>query len=115
MYNKVCNVLVHLGHMAKDAVEPYQPLTRRDTRRKETHLHCAKGDSQLFDGTAWYLQSGVMISRAAGASALLPTNPKNDSREEEPQLLAGTQTLKCKGFHSAPRTAKDCGTLLRTM
>ena len=109
MYNKARDALVHLGHMAKDAVEPYRPLTGRDTRRKETHLHRAKGDSRLFDGTAWYLQSGVMISHAAGASALLPTNPENDSGEEEPQLLAGTQTLKRKGTEIVP-----CQVLLLT-
>jgi hypothetical protein len=28
-------------------------------------LHRAKVDSRLFDGTAWYLQTGVTISSAA--------------------------------------------------
>ncbi|KAJ7718416.1 hypothetical protein DFH07DRAFT_761554 [Mycena maculata] len=94
MYNRARAALVHLGHMAKDAVEPYPPLSHRDTRRKETHLHRAKGDSRLFDGTAWYLQSGVRISHAAVGSTLPPKNRVQDSEEDEPQLLTGTQTLK---------------------
>ncbi|KAJ6550627.1 hypothetical protein DFH09DRAFT_1086573 [Mycena vulgaris] len=53
MYNRARTALVHLGHMEKEAHEPYPPLSHRDTRRKETHLHRAKGDSRLFDGTAW--------------------------------------------------------------
>ncbi|KAJ7026460.1 hypothetical protein C8F04DRAFT_1268097 [Mycena alexandri] len=57
MYNTARTALIHLGHMKKDAVEPFQPLSNRNTRRKETHLHRATGDSRLFDGTAWYLQS----------------------------------------------------------
>ncbi|KAJ7021325.1 hypothetical protein C8F04DRAFT_1273828 [Mycena alexandri] len=100
MYN------VHLGHMAKDAVEPYPPLTARDTRRKETHLHRAKGDSQLFDGTAWYLQSGVTISSAAVTSTLSPSNTEQD---DEPQLLAGyqdTQALSSLGFKQTQRAPK---------
>lgn len=97
MYNNARTALINLGHMPKDAVEPYRPLSHRDTRRKETHLHRAKGDSRLFDGTAWYLQSGVTISRAAVASTLLPGHGEQDS-EEEPQLLAGTQTLKRSGM-----------------
>ncbi|KAJ7823370.1 hypothetical protein B0H13DRAFT_1659075 [Mycena leptocephala] len=70
MYNNARTALIHLGHMEADAVEPYRPLSHRDTRRKETHLHCAKGDSRLFNGTAWYLQSGVTISQAAVVSAV---------------------------------------------
>lgn len=94
MYNKARAALIHLGHMEKDAVEPYRLLGPRDTRRKETHLHRAKGDSRLFDGTAWYLQSGVTIPRTAGASTLTRLNQESDGGEEEPELLAGTQTLK---------------------
>jgi hypothetical protein len=97
MYNRARTALIHLGHMAKDAVEPYAPLTHRDTRRKETHLHRAKGDSRLFDGMAWYLQSGVMISRAAVASVAAPKSGEEDGEDDEPQLLAGTQTLKRSG------------------
>jgi hypothetical protein len=52
VYNNARAALIHLGHMGKDDVEPYRPLSHRDTRRKETHLHRAKGDSRLFDGTA---------------------------------------------------------------
>ncbi|KAJ6573652.1 hypothetical protein B0H10DRAFT_2237006 [Mycena sp. CBHHK59/15] len=51
MYNNARTALIHLGHMEKDADEPYRPLSHRDTRRKETHLHRAKGDSRLFNGT----------------------------------------------------------------
>ncbi|KAJ7479034.1 hypothetical protein FB451DRAFT_1450747 [Mycena latifolia] len=110
MYNNARAALIHLGHMAKDAVEPYPPLSHRDTRRKETHLHRAKGDSRLFDGTAWYLQSGATISRAAVASSLLPVDGEEDS-EDEPQLLSGTQTLKRSGGfkrgHCSPKRLKD--------
>ncbi|KAJ6613702.1 hypothetical protein B0H10DRAFT_2222055 [Mycena sp. CBHHK59/15] len=106
MYNRAQAALIHLGHMAKDAVEPYPPLSYWDTRRKETHLHHAKGDSRLFDGTAWYLQSGVMISRAAVASTVSPVDGSHDSDDDEPQLLAGTQTLKHSGFTKSQRTPK---------
>ncbi|KAJ7836709.1 hypothetical protein B0H13DRAFT_2368590 [Mycena leptocephala] len=93
MYNNARTALIHLGHMEEDAVEPYRPLSHRDTRRKETHLHRAKGDSRLFNGTAWYLQSGVTISQAV-ASAISPAKEKN-SDDEEPQLMArGSKRLK---------------------
>ncbi|KAJ7648445.1 hypothetical protein B0H17DRAFT_1215630 [Mycena rosella] len=85
MYNRARVALITLGHMAQDAVEPYPPLTQRDARRKETHLYRAKRDSRLFDGTAWYLQSRVMILGA---------------------LLAGTQTLKRSGFLQSERAPK---------
>ncbi|KAJ7215080.1 hypothetical protein GGX14DRAFT_392335 [Mycena pura] len=87
MYNRVRAGLVTLGYMADDAVEPYPVLTLRDTRRKDTHLHRAKGDSRLFDGTAWYLQSGVHLSGEVVASPL--GNKGRDSGDDEPQLLAG--------------------------
>ncbi|KAJ7479807.1 hypothetical protein FB451DRAFT_1449139 [Mycena latifolia] len=104
MYNKARAALVTLGHIAKDAVEPYPPLSQRDTRRKETHLHRAKGDSRLFDGTAWYLQSGGTI---LGASVTSPArNARGDSEEDEPQLVAGTQTLKRSGFTKSQRAPK---------
>jgi hypothetical protein len=102
MYNNTRTALIHLGHMEEDAVEPYRPLSHRDTRRKETHLHRAKGDSRLFNGTAWYLQSGVTISQAV-ASTLSPVKEK-DSDDEEPQLMAGTQTLKRSGIAAPPRS-----------
>ncbi|KAJ7505107.1 hypothetical protein B0H11DRAFT_1980282 [Mycena galericulata] len=102
MYNRARDALVHLGHMAKDAKEPYAPLDIRDTRRKDTHLHRAKGDSRLFDGTAWYLQSGTTISRAAVAPILSPPNGEH-ADDDEPRLLAGTQTLKRAGRHSSNR------------
>ncbi|KAJ6629042.1 hypothetical protein B0H10DRAFT_2208970 [Mycena sp. CBHHK59/15] len=107
MYNRARAALIYLGYMAKDAVEPYWPLTERDTRRKETHLHRAKGDSRLFDGTAWYLQSGVTISHAAVGSRVSVRNREQEGEEEEPELLAGTQTLKRSGFKSSQRTPKS--------
>ncbi|KAJ7805140.1 hypothetical protein B0H13DRAFT_1930325 [Mycena leptocephala] len=91
-----------------DVVEPYLPLTQQDMQQKETHLHHAKGDSQLFEGTAWYLQSGVKIS-----SAVVPSpfgNEERDSEDDEPHLLVGTQTLKCSGFtkgQQAPKCLRD--------
>lgn len=94
VYNTARTALIHLGHMEKDAVEPFPPLTLRDTRRKETHLHRATGDSRLFDGTAWYLQSGVTIAHAAVTSTL---PHESDSEGDQPELLAGTQTLKRSG------------------
>jgi hypothetical protein len=94
MYNRARAALITLGHIAQDAVEPYPPLTQRDTRRKETHLHRAKGDSRLFEGMAWYLQSGVKISSVAVPSR----NEERDSEDDEPQLVAGTQTLKRSGM-----------------
>ncbi|KAJ7025934.1 hypothetical protein C8F04DRAFT_1126812, partial [Mycena alexandri] len=95
MYNNSRTALIHLGYMDKNAVEPYRPLTPRDTRRKETHLHRVKGDSRLFNGTAWYLQSGVTISRIALASTL--SRGKGEAEDDEPQLLVGTQTRKRAG------------------
>ncbi|KAJ6629404.1 hypothetical protein B0H10DRAFT_2388545 [Mycena sp. CBHHK59/15] len=108
VYNRARAALIHLGHMKKDAVEPYLPLTHRDTRRKETHLHRAKGDSRLFDGTAWYLQSGVTLSSAAVGSTLSPLERGKESEDDEPEprLLAGTQTLKCSGFKISQRPPK---------
>ncbi|KAJ6551103.1 hypothetical protein B0H10DRAFT_1968575 [Mycena sp. CBHHK59/15] len=109
MYNNARTVLVHLGHMEKDTVEPYRPLSIRDTRRKETHLHRAKGDSRLFDGTAWYLQSGVMISSAAVGSRLAPgkrDEGNEDDDDDNDRLMAGTQTLKRAGFTNSQRTPK---------
>ncbi|KAJ7020500.1 hypothetical protein C8F04DRAFT_1274964 [Mycena alexandri] len=104
VYNTARTALIHLGHMQKDAVEPFPPLTLRDTRRKETHLHRATGDSRLFDGTAWYLQSGVSIAHAAVTSTL---PHESDSESDQPELLAGTQTLKRSGFkRGGQRTPK---------
>ncbi|KAJ6619206.1 hypothetical protein B0H10DRAFT_2217064 [Mycena sp. CBHHK59/15] len=109
MYNRARDALVDLGHMAKDAEEPYAPLDIQDTQRKETHLHRAKGDSCLFDRTAWYLQSGTTILRAAVAPILSPPNGEH-ADDDEPRLLAGTQTLKRSGFTKsgrAPKRLKD--------
>ncbi|KAJ6590828.1 hypothetical protein B0H10DRAFT_1960949 [Mycena sp. CBHHK59/15] len=110
MYNNARAALIHLGHMTKDAVEPYRPLSHRDARRKETHLHRAKGDSQLFDRIAWYLQSGVTISCTAVASTLSPGRGEQleDSEDDEPRLLVGTQTLKRSGggFKHGQRSPK---------
>ncbi|KAF8197337.1 hypothetical protein K438DRAFT_1760115 [Mycena galopus ATCC 62051] len=109
VYNMHRTALIRLGHMAKDAVEPFPPLTYADTWRKETHLHRAKGDSQLFDGTAWYLQSGTTVSSAAVDKTLLPVDSSHDSHDDDSELLMGTQTLKRKGTagHTrSPRKAK---------
>ncbi|KAJ6604884.1 hypothetical protein B0H10DRAFT_2229366 [Mycena sp. CBHHK59/15] len=94
MYNNARAALIHLGHMTKDAVEPYRPLSHRDTRRKETHLHRAKGDSRLFDRTAW---EGEQLE---------------DGEDDEPRLLVGTQTLKRSGGgfkhgQHSPKRLKD--------
>lgn len=100
MYNRARSALVHLGYMPCDAVEPYPPLTLRDTRRKETHLHRARGDSRLFDGTAWYLQSGMVLTRSETSrtsTRLAPVDAESSEELEEPRLLAGTQTLKRTG------------------
>ncbi|KAJ7141932.1 hypothetical protein C8R43DRAFT_954584 [Mycena crocata] len=105
MYNRARAALIHLSTMAKDDTEPYPFLTHRDTRRKETHLHRATGDSRLFDGTAWYLQSGVTISRAAVASTLAPVNTDGED-DDEPKLLAGTQARKRSGWTRSPRQPK---------
>ncbi|KAJ7811708.1 hypothetical protein B0H13DRAFT_2383723 [Mycena leptocephala] len=104
MYNNARTALIHLHHMEADAVEPYQPLSHRDTRRKETHLHRAKGDSRLFNGTAWYLQSGVTISQAAVVSPV--SREEQDDEDDEPQLLAGIQTLKRSGGLQHNRRSK---------
>ncbi|KAJ7679610.1 hypothetical protein B0H17DRAFT_1206512 [Mycena rosella] len=103
MYNRARAALIHLGYMKKDADKPYPPLSNRDTRRKDTHLHRVTGDSRLFDGTAWYLQSGVKISRVA--PMLSPIKRRQDG-DVEPQLLAGTQMLKRAGFTKSPRPPK---------
>ncbi|KAJ7141191.1 hypothetical protein C8R44DRAFT_974774 [Mycena epipterygia] len=127
MYNRARVVLIHLGHMKKDAVEPYPPLTYRNTQRKETHLHRAKGDSQLFDGTAWYLQSGVTLLSAAVGSTLSPLKRGKESEDDEPEPrvprdgdcslidvpreaqtrhLTGTQMLERSGFTKSQRAPK---------
>ncbi|KAJ7266425.1 hypothetical protein B0H12DRAFT_1230205 [Mycena haematopus] len=109
LYNNARTALVHLGHMANDAVVPYRPLSFRDTRRKETHLHRATGDSRLFDGTAWYLQDGTTISSAAVASRLSPEKREkgsgdNDDDDDDARLMAGTQALKRGGFRDSHRS-----------
>ncbi|KAJ7771912.1 hypothetical protein B0H14DRAFT_3509043 [Mycena olivaceomarginata] len=106
MYNKARAALTHLGHMPKDATEPYPPLTLRDTRRKETHLHRMQGDSRLFDGTAWYLQSGGTVHSGGFASSLSPVK-RRDEDEGQPQFMTGTQTLKrAGGVVKSPRAPK---------
>ncbi|KAF8129994.1 hypothetical protein K438DRAFT_1887069 [Mycena galopus ATCC 62051] len=106
VYNMHRTALIRLGHMAKDAVEPFAPLTYADTWRKETHLHRAKGDSQLFDSTAWYLQSGTTVSSTAVDKTLLPVDSSHDSHEDNSELLMGTQTLMRKG--TAGHTRSPC-------
>ncbi|KAF7310141.1 CxC2 domain-containing protein [Mycena indigotica] len=103
IYNCAREALVSLGHIKRDSDKPFPPLTRRDTRRKETHLHRAKGDSRLFDGTAWYLQSGTKPLVPIIGQQVLAAGGDSD---DEPQLLTGTQSLKRSGFHKSPRPAK---------
>ncbi|KAJ7860101.1 hypothetical protein B0H14DRAFT_3446292 [Mycena olivaceomarginata] len=115
MYNSSHMALIHLGHMEKDAVEPFPPLSYRDTRRKETHLSRATGDSQLIDGTAWYLQSGVTITNAATTSILSPRKGsvlsprKGESDSDEPELLAGTQSRKRTEGVGVESSAEESG------
>ncbi|KAF8175408.1 hypothetical protein K438DRAFT_1771034 [Mycena galopus ATCC 62051] len=90
MYNRAQTALICLGYMAENMVKPYPPLTHQDTHRKDTHLHHAKGDSHLFDGMAWYLQSGTRISSSV-QKTLLPV-----------QLLAQATMSPCK-----PKRLKD--------
>ncbi|KAJ7016232.1 hypothetical protein C8F04DRAFT_1282112 [Mycena alexandri] len=113
MYNTARAALIDLGHMKQDAVDPYPPLNNEDTRRKETHLSRATGDSRLFDGTAWYLQSGEKISRAAmdsksKSSAALASRlgPEESELDNDDRLMAGTQTLKRAGPTHQGRNAK---------
>ncbi|KAJ7681339.1 hypothetical protein B0H17DRAFT_1205868 [Mycena rosella] len=58
IYTKARDSLIHLGHMLKDTTKSYPLLTLRDTRMKETHLHRAKGDSQLFKGWPGICRAG---------------------------------------------------------
>nr|GAT45459.1 predicted protein [Mycena chlorophos] len=102
MYNVAVSAMITLGHITADSKEYPGPLTRRDTRRKETHLHRATGDSRLFDGTAWYAQ-GTTLSESTLATSVRGPDPDS---AEEPRLLAGTQTLKRSGFLKSPRAAK---------
>ncbi|KAJ7829025.1 hypothetical protein B0H14DRAFT_2594337 [Mycena olivaceomarginata] len=74
--------------------------------------HVEERNSRLFDGTAWYLQSGVTITDAATTSILSPRKGsvfsprKGESDSDEPELLAGTQSRKCTSFKHDPRTPK---------
>ncbi|KAJ7061920.1 hypothetical protein C8F01DRAFT_1082533 [Mycena amicta] len=106
MYGTARSALIHLEYMAADALEPYPPLTDRDTRRKETHLHRAIGDSRVFDGTAWYLQSGETLSNHGPPPVVSVRGAETSGEEDEPQLLAGTNTLKRSGFRKTPQAAK---------
>ncbi|KAJ6545936.1 hypothetical protein B0H10DRAFT_1969840, partial [Mycena sp. CBHHK59/15] len=73
------------------------------------------GDSRLFDGTAWYLQSGTTIREAASAP-LSPNDREQESEEDDPRLLTGTQTLKCSGHMlKSPRVHKRLKDIGRTM
>ncbi|KAJ7604134.1 hypothetical protein FB45DRAFT_1070754 [Roridomyces roridus] len=103
-YNRARNALVHLGYMTKDATEPYPLLTARDTRRKETHLHRATGDSRLFDGTAWYLQSGTTRTLNRPVSV--------DVDVETPTLMTGTRNLKRAGFIRSPNKKQNSKNIL---
>ncbi|KAJ7016301.1 hypothetical protein C8F04DRAFT_982157, partial [Mycena alexandri] len=95
MYNRARQALIYLGHIADDSSR-YPLLTARDTRRKETHLHRARGDSRLFDGTAWYLQSGQRLT--TGVAASVGATRTAGAENEAPVLLSrnsGAQASKC--------------------
>lgn len=95
MDNVVRAAMIDLGYIAAGYEDPYPPLTIRDTRRKQTHLHRPKGDSRRFDGTAWYLEDGLAlpISVASASTSSRVIETESDGKAS-PQLLAGTQTLK---------------------
>ncbi|KAJ7856109.1 hypothetical protein B0H14DRAFT_3644060 [Mycena olivaceomarginata] len=80
MYNKARAALTQLGHMPKDATEPYPQLTLRDMHRKEMHLHRMQGDLRLFDGTTWYLQSGGTVHSGGVASSLSPVKRRDETK-----------------------------------
>ncbi|KAF7347018.1 CxC2 domain-containing protein [Mycena venus] len=82
MYNRARAALIHLGHMARDAVE--------------LGLAIIRWDSLVFT------EQGDSIARAAVASTLSPSIRDGDREDDEPHLLAGTQTLKRSGGTAAP-------------
>ncbi|KAJ7837757.1 hypothetical protein B0H14DRAFT_3459895 [Mycena olivaceomarginata] len=86
MYNKARAALTHL-------------------ERKRTYIGCRR-DSRLFDGTAWYLQSGGTVHSGGFASSLSPVK-RRDEDEGQPQFMTGTQTLKrAGGVVKSPRAPK---------
>ncbi|KAJ7018233.1 hypothetical protein C8F04DRAFT_1277911 [Mycena alexandri] len=91
--NLMKNFKIAMYNRARQAIADdssrYPLLTARDTRRKETHLHRARGDPQLFDGTAWYLQSGQRLT--TGVAASVGATRTAGAENEAPVLLAGTQ------------------------
>ncbi|KAJ6475863.1 hypothetical protein DFH09DRAFT_1342712 [Mycena vulgaris] len=95
MYNNARTALIHLGHMEKDAIKPYRPLSIRDTRRKETHLHLPRGTRDLGSRLASRLAQG---KRDEGN--------EDDDDENDARLMAGTQTLKRASFTKSQRTPK---------
>ncbi|KAJ7016505.1 hypothetical protein C8F04DRAFT_981397, partial [Mycena alexandri] len=82
MYNTARAVLIDLGHMKQDAVEPYPPLNNEDTRRKETHLSRATGDSRLFDDI---LPDNVDMESPSSSS---------EAEESDPEMAATTTRKK---------------------
>ncbi|KAJ6479055.1 hypothetical protein C8R45DRAFT_933835 [Mycena sanguinolenta] len=103
-YNVARDALIVLGHVKDDPDAAYPPLTARDTRCKETHLHRPKGDSQRFDGTAWYLNDGLSMT-----SSVIPEGKKENEasdNDESQKMLAGTQTLKRNRFSKSTRRDK---------
>ncbi|KAK6977289.1 CxC2 domain-containing protein [Favolaschia claudopus] len=104
MYNRARTALVHLGYQDHGSDTPYRLLTASDTWRKDTHLHRATGDSRLFDGTAWHLQSGTTISTVA--SALSSAHKRDSDDDDEPQLVASTQMLKRRAGAGSSRATK---------
>ena len=50
VYNATRMALIHLGHITNDSKQPYPPMSLRDTRRKETHLHRVNSDREVRFG-----------------------------------------------------------------
>ncbi|KAK6971737.1 CxC2 domain-containing protein [Favolaschia claudopus] len=105
MYNKARQALIYLGYMEEDADSPYRAMTGADTWRKETHLHRATGDSRLFDGTAWYLQSGTTISGAELTSAV-PLDPASADDEEQDTARLKLVVSSAAPAHSPRKTKR---------
>ncbi|KAJ7233709.1 hypothetical protein B0H12DRAFT_1239240 [Mycena haematopus] len=107
MYNVAREALIILGHVEDGPDATYPPLSNRDTRRKETHLHRPIGDSRKFDGTAWYLDNGLSLPASAlSVSSRKDATEGSDSDDSPQVMLAGTQTLKRAGFTKSSRPAK---------
>ncbi|KAF7345166.1 CxC2 domain-containing protein [Mycena sanguinolenta] len=101
MYNVARDALIVLGGVVDGPDAAYPPLTMRDTSRKETHLFRANGDSRRFDGAAMYLKDGLSLPDATLASSSARQDV-GGVRDESPERMVGTQTLKRAGFTKKP-------------